>query len=151
MEKTPRMGSLYIEMEEKKMANVENLSKEDLEQDIWWEKREKKILLICSAICCGIGLIIGVVTADGDGSTIFYGIWFGAGIGGAIGYIRSVPYTFKQAVEEEGFGEGLKSTLLGLLFWLIIFAIAGPVSLLIRILRMNFKIKKFEKRLSELG
>jgi hypothetical protein len=141
-------------MEESKMADLEKKSKEDLEFDIYWEKREKKILLICSAICCGIGIIIAVITGikEGfEGDHFFVGIWFGTGIGGAIGYIRGLPHAFKETMKTEGFVESLKSTILGLLLWLVIFALAGPVSLLIRILRMNFRIKKFEKQLSALG
>ena len=136
---------------------IEDMKTGELEQEIWWEKRAKKILLICSGVCCGIGLIIGVVTGlqsyGGLGvfanvfSHVFLGIWFGTGIGGAIGYISVIPRVFKETMEEEGFKSALVSTLLGLLFWLIIFGLLGPVSLLIRILRMNFRIRRFEKRL----
>jgi len=138
-------------MEERKWTAEEvKAAKEKIENDLWWEKRQKKIILICSAVCCGLGLIIGVVATSGNDvmAGIFWGIWIGTGIGGAIGYFPTIPHVFVQAMREEGFGEALKNTLIGIFFFLIIFSLLGPIGLLIRVLRMNYRIKKFEKQLS---
>jgi len=147
-----KAGNKLIIEEEKKMAKEEK-TKEDLEFDIHWEESEKKKLLICTAVCCGLGIIIGVITGiiQSNMENIFFGLWFGTGAGGVISYITGIPSVFKQAVKEHGFLEGLKTTLLGILLWVFIFAILGPVILLIRVLIMNYKIKKFKKLLSELG
>jgi len=123
------------------MAEVEE-AKEDLEQDIAWEKRARKILLICSAVCCGIGLIIGVALAQNGGSYAIVGmIWVGIGLGGAL------TKFFK-------FSNAYNGTNISSIFWLVLFLFflfAGPIGLLIRILRMNSRIKKFEGQLSALG
>jgi MFS family permease len=137
--------------EGKKMTERENI-----EWDIEWEKRAKKILLICSAVCCGLGFVIGLVLGISGGSMeevlggIFGGIWIGTGVGGAIGYFPYIPRVFMQDMRENGLKEALIGILLGILVWVCIFGLIGPVGLPIRILRMNFRIKKFEKRLSEL-
>jgi uncharacterized membrane protein len=137
--------------EERKMAELTQGEREEIESDIAWEKREKKIFLICTLVCFVIGTIIAVVVGIDsgiDGSTIFYGMWFGTGIGGAIGYIRTLPYVVKKTIQEEGFGEGIKTVLLGLLVWVLIFAAIGMIGFLIRLLMKNHKIKKLEKSLS---
>ena len=135
------------------MAELEKKSRKELELEIAWEKRAKKILLICSAVCCGIGLIVGVVYAISEGTfgAVLGGIWIGIGIGGVIGFIPNTPHFFKQEMEKKGFGEALKSTLIGILGALIVFSFIGPIGLLIRILRINQRIKKFEESLSEVG
>ena len=135
------------------MAEFERNEREQLELDIAWEKREKKILLICSAVCCGLGLIIGTIVGISEGGIeniiiyIFVGMWAGTGVGGALSYVPGIPYAFKKSMKEEGFGGALKSTLLGILIWFLIFWIIGPVGLLIRVLMRNHKIKKLQKRL----
>jgi hypothetical protein len=135
------------------MAEMEKDDREDLILNIEWEKREKKILLICSAVCCGLGLIIGIVSGVRDSNVfvaVFMGLWIGTGIGGAVSYVPNIPYAFKQTMKEEGFGEALKTTLVGILIWFFIFWIIGPIGLLVRVLIRNHKIKKLEKRLSVL-
>jgi|TergutMp193P3_1026864.scaffolds.fasta_scaffold33110_2 uncharacterized BrkB/YihY/UPF0761 family membrane protein len=136
------------------MAELEKDERESLIWDIEWEKREKKILLICSAICAALGLIIGIVVGISESGvfmTAFMGLWIGTGIGGAISYVPDIPYVFKQTMKEEGFGEAVKSTLIGILIWFFIFWFLGLVGLLIRVLIKNHKIKKLEKRLSDIG
>ena len=135
------------------MAKLEKL-REDLEFDIAWEKRARKILLICTAICCGLGLIYGVAYGTDVGgsqnvlmSVLLFGIWLGPGLGGAVSL---VPILFEAHKEAKRRGEDPESSfwLSVVLFFILVFA--GPVGLLIRILRMNYRIKGFEKRLSEL-
>jgi hypothetical protein len=136
------------------MASLEKEKREDLELEIAWEKREKKILLICSAVCCGLGLIIGVVAgiSNGDlGSALLGGIWIGTGIGSSISYIPEISRDFKKAMKGEGFGEALKTAFIGILVWFFIFGVIGPIGLLIRVSIKNNKIKKLEKRLSTAG
>jgi tetratricopeptide (TPR) repeat protein len=111
-------------------------------------QREIKRLLICSGVCAVIGIIIGIISCGGyygDGrllGNIFLGIWIGAGIGAALEFIVAVPGTFKQAVKEDGFSAGVKSTIIGLLIWLAIFIIGGPIGLLVRVLKKKHEIKK---------
>jgi len=138
-------------------------TRDDVELDLEWEKKQKKLLLICTAICCGLGLIIGVVAgiAEGDLETFllgsFCGIWFGTGIGLAISYFPIIPHMFKQRVKEGGgcLGEGcfdsVKDLLIGILIWLVIFSALGPIGFLVRFLLSNHKIKKYEKELSGFG
>jgi len=125
----------------KKMADVE-VTKEDLELDIAQEKRARKILLICSAVGLGIGLITGVALAqNGGGSFDFNWMWLGIGLGGAL------TKFFK-------FGVAYNGTTISSIFWLVLFLFflfAGPIALLIRFLRMNYRIKKFEEQLIALG
>jgi hypothetical protein len=132
------------------MAELSQEEREEIVSDIAWEKREKKIFLICTLVCFVIGTIIGIVASidEGEaGSMLFYGIWIGTGIGGAVGYIRSLPYVVKKSVQEEGLGEGLKTVLIGIVVWVIIFAFLGIIGFLIRLLMKNHKIKKYEKLL----
>jgi len=108
-------------------------TREDVESELWWEKKQKKLLLICTAIFAGIGIIIGLVLgiSEGDTGTIFAGffggLWIGTGVGGAISYLPEIPHMFKQSVKEGGgcFGEGcfdsVKDLLLGILVWMGIF------------------------------
>jgi len=127
--------------------------KERCEFDIYYEKRAKKILLICTAICGGLGLIGGIAGGISVGggieilAFIIVGLWFGVGFGGAISLIRMFIYLHKEAAKR---GEENFSFVFTLIeFFVILFA--GLLGLLIRILRLNHRIKKFEKRLSELG
>jgi len=139
-------------------------TRDDIEWELEWEKKEKKLLLICTAICAGIGIIIGAIAGitEGGGAESFFGmgflgLWIGAGVGGAISYLPSIPHMFKQRVKEGGgcLGEGcfdtVKNLLIGILIWLVIFSLLGPIGLLIRILLANRKIKQLEKLLSEFG
>jgi hypothetical protein len=152
-------------VEEKKMAKER--TRDDVEWELEWEKKQKKILLICSAIFCGLGIIGGVAfgIAMGSGDIVIniiagvfvYGVWLGTGIGGAISYIPHIPHMFKQSVREGGgcLGEGcfdsVTGLLKGILIWLVIFSVLGPVGLLIRFLLAKHKIKQLEKELSGFG
>jgi hypothetical protein len=139
------------------MAEVKNESREDLELDIVWEKRAKKILLICTAICSGLGLIGGAVQgiAMEEGMlsvvafVVAYGIWLGPGLGGAISLIPMHRYLQKEARNRGE--EASKFTAISNLIEFVFILFVGPLGLLVRILRMNSRIKKFEKRLSALG
>jgi len=131
---------------DRKATEENEETKKNLEFDIWYEERAKKILLICSAICFGLGLIFGVVVltdANSLSTGIFLGIWYGTGLGGVISLF---PRLFR-AHKESGKELSLGLTLVLSLFFMLI----GPISLLIRILRMNYRIKKFKKQLSALG
>ena len=73
------------------MGEFEEKEQEDLMRDIEWEKRERKILLICSAVCSALGLIIGVISGvswygdlEGILTSTFGGLWVGTGVGVAI-------------------------------------------------------------------
>jgi hypothetical protein len=129
--------------EEKNMSDQEALKNKN-DEGVKQEKKELKILLILSGIGFIIGAIIGISASleSGEIIGIFLGMWFGIGIGGALSFITEIPYHFKSAVREKGFGEGIKSALMGILLWLAIFAVAGPIGLLIRVLRTNSRIKK---------
>ena len=139
------------------MAEVENESREDLEFDIVWEKRARKILLICTAICTGLGLIggaaQGIAMEEGIMNVVVfvvaYGLWLGPGLGGAISRIPMMHYIQKEARKRGE--ESARNTLILNLIEFFFFLFVGPLGLLVRILRMNSRIKKFEKRLSEFG
>jgi zinc transporter ZupT len=141
-------------MEEKKMDELEK-RREDLEFKIYCEKRAKKILLICTAICAGLGLIGGVVAGivgksiyDFALAVVAWGIWAGPGLGGAISIIPLLHSVQKEA-EKRGEDESQNTFIFNVILF-VLFFLAGPVGLLIRILRMNFKIKKFERQLKAL-
>jgi hypothetical protein len=125
------------------MSDQEALKNKN-DEGVKQEKKELKILLILSCIGFVIGVIIGIFTYNDSGEIIgiFLGMWFGIGIGGALSYITVLPGTIVDAIKREGFGDGIKTALLGILFGLAIFAVAGPIGLLIRVLRTNSKIKK---------
>jgi len=130
--------------------------REELEFDIAWEKRAKKIILICSAICGGLGLIIGVVIGIKEGGISLFvggflgGLWIGTGLGGAISL---VPRFFRHQIEAHDRGgekaEEHAITFNFIMFFFLLFA--GPLGLLIRVLRINHRIKDFEEQLSALG
>jgi len=134
------------------MSKLEE-EREELKFDIEWEKRAKKILLICTAICCGIGLIIGVAQGivmqesilDVLLGVLLFGIWFGPGLGGAISLFPSLYYVHKEAKKR---GEENSSAVFILILFLF-FLFVGPIGLLVRVLRMNYRIKKFKNQLSE--
>jgi len=106
------------------------------------EKKELKTLLICSAICFVIGLIIGITSNDDAG--IFFGIWLGIGFGGAISTFGLIPYMFKNTYHEEGCVEAVEGFFKNLAFLIIGFTIAGPIGLLVRVIRKLAKIKKLK-------
>jgi hypothetical protein len=139
-------------------------TRDDIERELEWEKKWKKILLICAAICAGIGIIIGAILGiteigdiEGFFGGFFGGLWIGTGVGNIISYLPGIPHMFKQRVKEGGgcLGEGcfdsVKDFLIGLLLWMGIFTVLGPIGLLIRFLLSNHSIKKLEKELSEFG
>lgn len=143
-------------MEESKMAEAEKTSKEDLELDIWWEKKAKKILLICTLICCGLGIIGGVAYGISDGSfysvligIASFGLWCGVGFGGAISLVPMF-FSHQNAAHERGEGAENRSIIINLILFLF-FWFVGPLGFLMRILRLNHRIKKFEKQLNALG
>ena len=134
---------------------AEERTREDVEWELEWEKRNKKFFLICSAVCAGIGLIIGIVMAITDSSPeyTFLGLWIGAGGGNAISFFPRIPHMFKRSVKEGGgcFGQGcfenVKDLLIGIVIWLFIFSALGPIGTLIRFLVCNHSIKKLERLL----
>jgi len=144
------------------MAKKER-TKEDVEIDLWWEKKEKKLLLICSAICCGLGLIVGLVVGITEGGSdiifagIFGGLWIGTGVGVFISYLPRIPHNLKQEVKEGGgcLAEGCSDIVINFLktiaIGLIILSALGPIGLLIRFLWGKHEIKKLEKELSSFG
>jgi len=100
-------------------------------------RKEKKVLLILSAI----GFVLGAIIGGSDGS-ILMGMWFGIGIGGAVSFLPVIPGIFMSGFRREGFVEAVKTTVLGGIIWFIIFMVAGPIGLLIRILKINKKMKE---------
>jgi len=124
------------------MAELEEKSREALEFDIHWEEKARKILLICSAVGFILGTIIGMsIIGHVDGEFIIW-MWLGIGFGGAVSIIPILYEVHKEANDRD------------FSFWFsivifFIFMFAGPIGLLIRILRMNYRIKKFENQLSE--
>jgi len=134
-------------------------TRDDVEWELEWEKKNKKFFLICCAVCTGIGLIAGIVMAIIEGNPIYVLglLWVGTGVGNIITYIPYIPHMFKQSVREGGgcFGEGcfesVKDFLIGILIWMGIFTVLGPIGLLIRFLWSNHRIKKLEEELSEFG
>jgi len=126
------------------MSKLEE-EREELKFDIEWEKRAKKILLICTAICGGLGLIIGVSIAISEGifGVALGGIWLGIGFGGAITF---VPLIFRVHMREDQ-----ESPIWVSIIFFLFFAIIGPVGLLIRILRLNHRINNLENELNALG
>jgi len=130
--------------------------REDLEFKIYWEKRAKKILLICTVICSGLGFIGGIVGGIMSGGGIYnfvmyivaWGIWAGPGLGGAINIFPRMYYWHKEAKKR---GEGdVDATFISNLIIFLVFFFAGPIGLLIRILRINSLIKKYERQLRTL-
>jgi hypothetical protein len=103
------------------------------------EKKELKTLLILSAVGFVLGVIIGA-----SGGNVLLGMWFGIGIGGALSFISLISSMFKTSVKEQGFGEGVKTAFGGIAIWLIIFILAGPIALLVRVLKKNSLIKKLQ-------
>jgi len=107
------------------------------------EKKELKILLICSAIGFILGTIIG---ANGGGTVeIILGMWFGIGVGGALTLLDILPYTYKETLHERGFEEAIKEFFKTLIFLLIAFTLAGPIGFLVRVIRKNIIIKKLQR------
>jgi len=131
------------------------VSREDLMRDFEQEKRQKKILLICSAVCSSLGLVIGVISGviwhgdmEGIFTFAFAGLWIGTGFGGTISYLPGIPYAFSMALKEEGFGGAIKTTLIGIFVWFFGFMFLGPIGLLVRVLMKNHRIKKLAKLLA---
>jgi len=135
----------------------EKRTKEDVESDLQWEKFQKKLLLIGSAICCGIGLIYGLINAHGESENFIMAIWIGIGAGGFISYLPAIPHMFKQRVKEGGgcLGNGcidnITELLKGIVFTLIFLSALGPIGLLVRFLMSRHRIKKLERELSSFG
>jgi len=99
-------------------------------------KKEMKILLICSAV----GFILGTIIGAGS-ENVFAGMWFGIGIGGALNFIPEIPGIFMRGFRSEGCVEALKTTFVGGLIWVVIFMVAGPIGLLVRVIKKNIAIK----------
>jgi len=115
-------------------------TREDFEQDIAWEKEKRKIILICAVIGFIVGTIIGVVKDE-----IIGGIWIGIGLGGAISLFPVFINTHKRA--KKIVGENYASIINFILF--VALLVIGPIGLLIRVLRINHRIKEFEECISE--
>lgn len=90
----------------------------------------RNFLLITSAIGLILGTIIGVSARN-----VFAGMWFGIGGGVALSYISFLPVLFRGFCRDEGFIEGMKSTLGGGVVWFFIFMLIGPIGFIIRLLR----------------
>lgn len=102
-------------------------------------KKEIKILLICS----GIGLIIGTMYGIA-GKNVLLGIWFGIGAGAILSFIPLIPGIIKTMYREKG-SDGIGDLFLWEIVWFFIFGFAGPIGLVVQILRKNKQIKKFQK------
>jgi tetratricopeptide (TPR) repeat protein len=102
-------------------------------------KKERKILLVLSAI----GFILGIIIGANDRNILIW-MWAGIGIGGALSFLPEIPGIFMSGYRKEGFTEAIKTTIGGGLIWLVIFMIAGPIGLLVRILKINKKIKEYQ-------
>jgi len=127
--------------------------REDIEFNIYQEKKEKKILLICCAICSGLGFVSGVVYGiytrsmyDFLMGIIAWGIWAGPGFGSAISLIPIYISIYKNSKKR---GETDIGVITNVIFFLVFF-FAGPIGLLIRVLRKNSLIKKYERQLKAL-
>jgi len=111
----------------------------DENYEVVTEKKELKILLICSAVGFVFGTITGLVNGDA-----FLGMWLGIGIGGAISFLPEIPGIFMGWFRKEGFIAAIKGTALGGAIWLAIFVIGGPIALLVRVIKKKRKIKKLQ-------
>jgi len=114
----------------------------DANDELIREKKELKTILICSAVFLVIGLIMGI--SSGDDSGIFFGIWLGIGFGGAVSVFGLIPYMFKNTYREEGCIKAVEGFFKNLAFLIIGFTIAGPIGLLVRVIRKLGKIKKLK-------
>ncbi len=95
--------------------------------------KERIILLVCTVIGLVVGILIGKKVNYGE--VDFFSIWFGIGGGVALSFLPETPGIFMLGWEEDGFIEAIKSTFIGGIIWLAIFAIAGPIGLIIRFVR----------------
>jgi len=103
------------------------------------EKKELKVLLILSAIGFVLGALIGTANIEEGG--IFFGMWFGIGIGGALSFIPGIPGIFKRVFKKDGFIEAIKVSVGGSVVWFILFMLAGPIGLIVRVIKKRRKIK----------
>jgi len=98
-------------------------------------KKERKALLILS----GIGFILGIIIGASSGNVLL-GMWFGIGIGVALSYLPEIPGIFMQVFRRDGFVDAIKVSIGGGFVWFILFMLAGPIGLLVRVLKMNKQI-----------
>jgi hypothetical protein len=110
-------------------------------------KKEIKILLICS----GIGLILGIIIGANNNFMGFYGIesvlfgmWFGIGAGGILSLLPITFRAIKTKYREKG-SDGAGDLFLGFIFWFFLLCFAGPIGLLVRVLKKKIEIKKLQK------
>jgi len=103
------------------------------------EKKELRVLLILSAV----GFIVGIIIGANSGSVLL-GMWLGIGIGGAVATFDLLPYTFKEVYREKGLGDAAKEFFRTLAVILIGFSLAGPIGLIVRVIRKLIKIKNNE-------
>ena len=102
-------------------------------------KKERKTLLICSAI----GFFLGTIFGAAEGSVLM-GMWFGTGVGAGISLIVFIPRLFMNVFREEGIKEAFKVAGIGSAVWFLLFMFAGPITLLVRVLKKNSEIKKLQ-------
>jgi len=131
----------------KDTSNIEN------NNDILLEKKERKIILICSVVGLVLGLITGVIIAvniggsDLEGIVIgaIVGMWVGTGLGSALSFLPMFPHLFMSVFKEEGFFAAIKTILIAGIGGFILFWCAGPIGLLVRVLKINSKINGLQK------
>lgn len=132
--------------DEKAMTLLRDMNETSSDSDYFDEsyesrtaKKEIKLLLICSAIGLVFGLIFGIYSRN-----VFIGMWFGIGAGGILSFLPLIPGTIKTVYREEG-SDGIGSLFLGGIIWFFIFGFAGPIGLLVRVLKKRSQIKKIQK------
>jgi len=136
------------------LKNVGNKNASTTESnDVLWEKRQKKILLICSLIGLILGTIVGVIVTMviemGDMEEIIgaaiAGMWMGTGLGSALSYLPVLPSVLAQTFREEGFIAAIKTLFFVGIIGFIVFSFIGPIGFLIRLIKINIKIKNLQK------
>jgi len=137
----------------------------ELEIEIERQKKQRKILIICSTVGFIIGLVFGVISAILDATKpneyiamtgvekakeFLWGIWLGTGFGVFLSSFSIVTYIYNKTAEKHGSGKGLLAAALwGIGFWGFIFGGGGFIGLALRLLIIFFIIKRCEKLIEE--